>query len=208
MKALSRLKILSLSDFIDPSLTRQVEEKTLEPVDLILSCGDLPPEYLSFLRDRLDRPLFYVKGNHDIRYTDHNPVGCTHIHGRIMVFNSVKILGLDGSMWYNGGENQYREAEMKKIIQDLWFSIWRKGGVDILVTHAPPRHVHDAEDLCHRGFESFNQLIHKKKPGFLIHGHMHKPFKAHEDRITRVGRTKVINTCGYTIFEAAHEKFF
>lgn len=203
MKTRPRLKILSVSDFIDPSLTRQVEEKTLEPVDLIISCGDLPPEYLSFLRDRLERPLFYVKGNHDIRYTDHNPAGCTHIHARMMVFNSVKILGLDGSMWYNGGANQYREAEMKKIIQGLWFSIWRKGGVDILVTHAPPRHVHDAEDLCHRGFECFNRLIHKRRPGFLIHGHMHKPFKAHEDRITRVGPTKVINTCGYTIFEAA-----
>jgi len=104
MKTRPSLKILSLSDFIDPSLTRQVEEKTLEPVDLIISCGDLPPEYLSFLRDRLDRPLFYVKGNHDIRYTDHNPVGCTHIHARMMVFNSVKILGLDGSMWYMAGQ--------------------------------------------------------------------------------------------------------
>jgi Icc-related predicted phosphoesterase len=92
---------------------------------------------------------------------------------------------------------------MKKIIQGLWFSIWRKGGVDILVTHAPPRHIHDAEDLCHRGFESFNRLIHKRRPEFLIHGHMHKPFNAHEDRITQIGPTKVINTCGYTIFEAA-----
>ncbi len=203
MKTHRSLKILSVSDFIDPSLTRKIEEKTLEPVDLIISCGDLPPEYLSFLRDRLNRPLFYVKGNHDIRYTAHNPLGCSNIHGRIILFNSIKILGLEGSMWYNGGVNQYTAAEMKKIIQGLWFSIWRKGGVDIVVTHAPPRHVHDAEDLCHKGFKSFNRLMEKRKPGFLIHGHMHKPFNTHEERITRVGETKVMNTCGYTIFEAA-----
>ncbi len=202
MKTRSGLKILSVSDFIDPSLTLKIEEKTLEPVDLIISCGDLPPEYLSFLRDRLDRPLFYVKGNHDIRYTDHNPMGCKNIHARVVVFNSIKILGLEGSMWYNGGVNQYRDAEMKKIIRGLWLSIRLKGGIDIVVTHAPPRHVHDAEDLCHMGFESFNRLIKKQKPGFLIHGHMHKPFNTHEERITRVGTTKVINTCGYTIFEA------
>jgi len=201
MKTHHSLKILSVSDFIDSSLTRKVEEKILEPVDLIISCGDLPPEYLSFLRNRLDKPLFYVKGNHDIRYTLHNPKGCSNIHAQVLLFNSVKILGLEGSMWYNGGVNQYTNVEMKKIIWGLWFSIWRKGGVDIVVTHAPPRHVHDAEDLCHMGFESFNRLMDKRKPEFLIHGHMHKPFNTHEERITRVGQTKVINTCGYTIFE-------
>lgn len=202
MKPGPGLKILSVSDFIDPSLTRQIEEKTLEPVDLIISCGDLPPEYLSFLREKLEKPLFYVKGNHDIRYTDVNPVGCTNIHGRLILFNSIKILGLEGSMWYNGGVNQYTNPQMKKIIQGLRFSIWRHGGVDIVAAHAPPRHIHDAEDLCHMGFESFNRLIEKRAPKFFIHGHIHKPFNSREERITRAGTTKVLNTCGYTIFEA------
>jgi len=202
MKPRPGLKILAVSDFIDPCLTRQIEKKNLDPVDLIISCGDLPPEYLSFLRDRLDTPLFYVKGNHDIRYTDLNPVGCTNIHGRVVVFNSIKILGLEGSMWYNGGVNQYREAEMKKMIRGLWFPLLKKGSIDIVVTHAPPRHVHDAEDPCHMGFESFHQLMEKRKPKFFIHGHIHKSFNTPEERITRVGPTKVMNACGYTIFEA------
>jgi predicted phosphodiesterase len=107
------LKILTVSDFEDNLLIRRVETRTLEPVDLILSCGDLDPEFLSFLRDRLDRPLFYVKGNHDIRYTPTNPVGCENIHQRIVTFNKINILGLEGSMWYNGGANQYTEAMMK-----------------------------------------------------------------------------------------------
>ncbi len=195
------VKILAVSDFLDNSLTQMVEEKTLEPVDLIISCGDMPPEYLSFLRDRLDRPLMYVKGNHDIRYTMTNPMGCENIHARLVRFKSMNILGLEGSIWYNGGVNQYTDPQMKKIIFSKWFSIWRRGGIDMVVTHAPPRHIHDAEDRCHMGFESFVSLIDKRKPDYFIHGHIHREFNDHEERITQVDQTQVINICGYTILE-------
>lgn len=195
------LKILAVSDFVDKSLTHKVETRTLEPVDLIISCGDMPPEYLSFLRDRLDRPLFYIKGNHDIRYTDTNPMGCKNIHASLIRFKSLNILGLEGSLWYNGGKNQYTDREMKKIIAGMWFSIWRKGGIHMVITHAPPRHIHDAKDPCHMGFESFVRLIDKKKPDYFIHGHIHKEFNSYDERITSIQSTKVINICGYTILE-------
>ncbi|MBT3487462.1 MAG: Icc-like protein [Desulfobacula sp.] len=201
LKTPHKLKILTVSDFIDKSLTKMIEDKTLDPPDLIISCGDIEPEYLSFLRDRLDRPLFYIKGNHDIRYTSSNPVGCENIHGRVARFKSLNILGLEGSLWYNGGLNQYTDKEMKKIIFGMWFSIWRKGGIHMVVTHAPPRHIHDAEDRCHMGFESFIKLINKRKPENFIHGHIHKDFKTHAERVTNFNSTKVINTCGFTILE-------
>lgn len=195
------LKILSVSDYKDNTLIRQVETKTLPSIDLIISCGDLDPEFLSFLRNRLDCPLFYVKGNHDIRYTSSNPVGCQNIHGRIITFNHVNILGLEGSMWYNGGASQYTEIMMKKQIFSLWLSLWRKKPVHMIITHAPPRHVHDKEDLCHRGFECFNTLIRKYQPQYFIHGHIHRKFDTHSDRITHVNHTQVINTCGFTLLE-------
>ncbi|NOX33590.1 MAG: Icc-like protein [Deltaproteobacteria bacterium] len=201
MPAPRNLRILTVSDFVDKSLTKMVENKTLVPPDLIISCGDLAPEYLSFLRDRLDRPLFYVKGNHDIRYSPSNPAGCENIHAKLVRFKSLNILGLEGSIWYNGGANQYTDKEMKKIIFGMWFPIWRKGGIHLVATHAPPRNIHDAKDRCHMGFESFVKLINKRKPEILIHGHIHKEFKTHEQRITIVDTTKVINTCGYTILE-------
>jgi uncharacterized protein len=195
------LKILTVSDFKENELTRQVEDKTLEPVDLIISCGDLDPEYLSFLRDRLDVPLYYVKGNHDIRYTRENPVGCQNIHERVVSFGSLNILGLEGSIWYNGGPNQYTDAMMKKMIFWMWFSIWRKGPIHMVVTHASPRHIHDREDRCHMGFESFNALVKKQAPDYFVHGHIHQEFETPGDRITIVNTTQVINTCGYTILE-------
>jgi Icc-related predicted phosphoesterase len=196
-----QLKILTVSDVIDKELTRKVEDKTLEPVDLIISCGDLAPEYLSFLRDRLDAPLYYVKGNHDIRYTWENPIGCENIHERVVSFGSLNILGLEGSIWYNGGPNQYTDAMMKKMIFWMWFSIWRKGPIHMVVTHAPPRHIHDREDRCHMGFESFNSLIKKLSPDYFVHGHIHQEFENPKDRITKVHTTQVINTCGYNILE-------
>jgi Icc-related predicted phosphoesterase len=196
-----KLKILAVSDFIDKELTRQVEEKTLGAVDLILSCGDLAPEYLSFLRDRLDAPLYYVKGNHDLRYSFTNPMGCKNIHGQVVSLGSLNILGLEGSMWYNGGPNQYSEPEMEKMISKMWFTLWRKGPIHMVVTHAPPRHIHDKEDRCHMGFESFNSLIRKQNPQYFIHGHIHQEFETQEKRITKSHSAQVINTCGYTLVE-------
>jgi Icc-related predicted phosphoesterase len=196
-----QLKILAVSDFIDKELTRQVEEKTLGDVDLILSCGDLAPEYLSFLRDRLDAPLYYVKGNHDLRYSSTNPMGCKNIHGQIVSLGSLNILGLEGSMWYNGGPSQYSEPEMEKMISKMWFTLWRKGPIHMVVTHAPPRHIHDKEDRCHMGFESFNSLIRKQNPQYFIHGHIHQEFETQEKRITKSHSAQVINTCGYTLVE-------
>ena len=44
------MKILAVSDFIDKSLQEKIVNKTIELPDLIISCGDLPPEYLEFLK--------------------------------------------------------------------------------------------------------------------------------------------------------------
>lgn len=195
------LRVLTVSDFVDKELTRKVEDRSLDPVDLIISCGDLAPEYLSFLRDRLDRPLFYVKGNHDIRYGPGNTLGCENINGRVVSFGGLNILGLEGSMWYNGGMNQYTEAMMKKNIFRLWFSIWRNRPIHMVVTHAPPMGIHDRDDLCHRGFESFVSLINKHQPDYFIHGHIHEAFENFEERVTRINSTAVVNTCGHAIIE-------
>ncbi|WDP91283.1 MAG: metallophosphoesterase [Desulfobacter sp.] len=195
------LRLLAVSDFIDRELTRKIEKRTLGPVDLIISCGDLAPEYIAMLRDRLDAPLYYVRGNHDIRYTRENTMGCENIHGRIISVGSLNILGLEGSMWYNGGPNQYTEAEMKKNIFWMGLKIWRKKPIHMVVTHASPRHIHDREDPCHRGFDCFNRLIAKLAPDYFIHGHIHDAFNTFEDRVTRVKETQVINTCGHTLID-------
>ena len=150
------MKILTLSDRVEPVLYDQFDRRQFEDVDLILACGDLPPEYLSFISGKLNVSLYFVRGNHDLRYDAGPPQGCINLIDELVQFRGKNILGLEGSRWYNGGPHQYTEREMQRKIRRLRPRIWWKGGVDIVITHAPPRHIHDAEDRCHRGFKSLS----------------------------------------------------
>ncbi|MFH2092545.1 MAG: metallophosphoesterase [Pseudomonadota bacterium] len=195
------LKILAVSDYMDKDLKQQIEDNQFPRMDLIISCGDLDPEYLTFLRHKLACPLFYVKGNHDIRYTAANLVGCENIHGRVVSLGTLNIMGMGGSMWYNGGPNQYTEARMKKKLFWMGLRLWRKRPIHMMVTHAPPRHIHDRNDPCHMGFASFRRFIAKHRPTYFIHGHIHQEFDDFDSRVTQINTTQVINTCGHTIIE-------
>jgi Icc-related predicted phosphoesterase len=198
------MRILAVSDFVAPDLQRSPKAARFKRVDLVVSCGDLPPEFLSQLYSTLNAPVFYVKGNHDIRYGLKPPVGCTNLNARIVTFKGLRILGLEGSRWYNGGPNQYTESQMKRTIWKLRPAIWWQRGVDMVVAHAPPRFIHDAEDPCHRGFRSFRWLIDHYQPRYFLHGHLHANFSDPSERISTAGRTRVINTCGRYLFEVDH----
>ncbi len=69
------MRILTVSDRVEPLLYERFDKRFFPAVDLVLSCGDLPPEYLTFLASTFKVPLFYVRGNHDIRYDTSPPPG-------------------------------------------------------------------------------------------------------------------------------------
>jgi Icc-related predicted phosphoesterase len=198
------LRILSVSDVVDPLLFPRIDKDAWGRIDLLLGCGDLPPEYLTYLTHFFDVPLFYIKGNHDIRYEDRPPRGCRNIHERVVRFGGLRFMGLEGSMWYNGGPHQYTEKQMARIIRRMRPMLWWRGGVDVVVTHAPPRGIHDGKDLCHRGFECFRRLIRKYRPQVFIHGHIHCHFERAGDRQTSLGGSRIINSYGHTIVEVEH----
>jgi Icc-related predicted phosphoesterase len=195
------MKILSVSDVVKPTLFQHANSGPLAGVDLILSCGDLPPEYLSRLVNSFKIPLYYIRGNHDIRYREKPPEGGRDLHRRLVKHKGLNLLGLEGSRWYNGGPVQYEEWRMRSIIRKLRPTLWWRGGVDVVITHAPPRHIHDAEDPCHKGFKCFRRLIEKYHPSYLIHGHIHREFSDPAERITVVDQTQVVNTYGYCLLE-------
>jgi Icc-related predicted phosphoesterase len=76
--------------------------------------------------------------------------------------------------------------------------------LDIFLTHASPRHIHDREDPCHIGFECFNWFIQRFTPTYLVHGHIHL-YDMNEKRVTEVetkdGVTAVVNAYSYIIIE-------
>jgi len=77
------MKILTISDYVAPALYDQLDVESFTGVNLILSCGDLPPEYLSFITRTFNVPLYYVRGNHDICYTTRPPHGCIDVDANL-----------------------------------------------------------------------------------------------------------------------------
>ena len=187
------MKLLLLSDKESPYLWDYYQPGRLAPYDLILSCGDLNARYLSFLVTMGRAPLLYVHGNHDVSYQYRPPEGCDCIEDTVYVHQGVRILGLGGCALYNGGQHQYSEKEMHKRIRKLWWKLKRVGGVDIVVTHAPPAGYGDSNDYAHRGFECFLELIDRYHPKYLIHGHVHMNYGTDIVRELEYHGTKIIN---------------
>ena len=187
------MRILAVSDEECPALWEGYTPDRLEGYDMILSSGDLNSTYLSFLVTMSGCPLLYVHGNHDTHYAQKPPEGCDCIDDVIYTYRGLRILGLGGCPDYNGGKHQYTEKQMRQRIRKLWWKLWRSGGVDIVVTHAPPTGYGDGDDYAHRGFDCFLLLLEKYKPKYLVHGHVHLNYGADIPRELVCGETKIIN---------------
>lgn len=194
------MKILIIADEETPYLWDYFQPEKFRDVDLVISCGDLKAEYLSFLVTMIKAPLFYVPGNHNLKYLNSPPEGCESIDGKLVKYKGLRILGLGGSHRYNGNKLQYTEKEMKRRIMKIKPQIWWNKGIDILVTHAPSFGVSDGDDMCHRGFQCFNDLMDKYSPKYMFHGHQHLNYGL-KPRITTYKNTTVINAFEYHLVE-------
>lgn len=187
------MRILAVSDEEYEGFWGYYVPGRLREYDLILSSGDLKANYLSFLVTMARCPLLYVHGNHDEGYSKEPPEGCDCIDDQLVVYNGVRILGLGGCRKYHPGAHQYTEAQMRRRIRRLRWVLWRAKGVDIVVTHAPPLGVGDAEDPAHWGFQALLELIDRYHPQYLLHGHVHLRYGTDGVRERDCGETRVIN---------------
>lgn len=192
------MRIMVIADEESTYLWDHFKKSKLEGIDLIISCGDLHPHYLSFLATFTSAPVLYVHGNHDTKYERVPPEGCTCIDDQLFVYNGIRILGLGGSMRYHTGDHQYTEREMQRRVRKLFFPLLFHRGFDILVTHAPAYQLNDGRDLPHQGFQTFINLIEKYKPKYFLHGHVHMSYGRDYKRYDRYQSTQVIN--GYERF--------
>lgn len=195
------MKILLLADHAEPRLWEELDRRKLEGVELILSCGDLPASYLSFLTCFTDAPILYIHGNHDIRYAQKPPEGCICIEDTIYVYKGIRILGLGGSMKYNRRPHQYTEQQMAKRIRKLRLKLWWHKGVDILLTHAPAYELGDDQDLCHRGFMCFRTFMEKYRPRLMAHGHVHQSYRYDFKAEREYAGTRIVNAFGHYYVE-------
>lgn len=170
------MQILGLSDQVVGFVQSPAVREKFGGVDLIASCGDLPTEYLEYVVSMLDKPLVYVPGNHDS--DDYNVQGGKGMDGRLSHVAGLWIAGLGGSRRYKPeGRHQYTEFQMGwRIAKWLPRLTLRRAlygyGLDILLTHSPPRHIHDGEDWAHRGFTVLGAFLRLVRPRVMLHGHV------------------------------------
>ena len=200
------MKILVLADQESLYLWDYFDKSKLQGIDLILSCGDLSPLYLSFLATFFQGPVLYVHGNHDAVYQSSPPYGCICVEDQIYEHKGIRILGLGGSMRYKEGPHQYTEAQMNFRIRKLWYQLRRHKGFDILLTHAPALGLNDEENLPHRGFQGFLRLMDRYAPAYFVHGHIHMSYGYRIPRVCTYQNTTVINAYERTVFEIPDQK--
>lgn len=238
------MRLLCVSDMIDPLVYNQNAHEMFKDVDAILCAGDLPMDYVDFIVSTFNRPTYFVFGNHNLeewkyyhkekgfaagsmyeaarRAASNKGHGAVYAGFKVLRCRSLAVhdeatgkdrpllmAGTSGSLRYNNGLAQYSEWEMALKLLLMWPALlWNKirygTYLDIFLTHATPRHIHDAEDPCHRGFGCFNKFIARFHPAYLVHGHIHL-YDIRMPRTTTVGegdaKTVVINAYAHTVID-------
>ena len=195
------MRILAVSDVEAKYYYDYYRPGRLDEFDLILSCGDLRKNYLEFLATLSHCPLLYVRGNHDERFAQDPPGGCICVEDQIYVHGGIRILGLGGSYRYRDGANLYTERQMAARVRRLRYQLWKHKGFDILLTHAPARHINDFDSLSHRGLECFGELLEKYAPKYFVHGHIHTNYGTKVPQWTERGPTTIVNACDHYVFD-------
>jgi Icc-related predicted phosphoesterase len=199
--------VLSLSDQTVQFIYSPQVRHRFPDVDLIFGCGDLDYYYLEYVLNALNRPLFFVRGNHD-KVVEYNsagqrtgPAGGTDLHRQVIEYKGLLLAGVEGSLKYRPGVFQYTQGEMFKhvlaLVPGLFLNRLRRGRfLDVFITHAPPAGIHDRQDLPHQGIKAFAWLLNVFQPAYHFHGHVHI-YRPDTEIETQSGRTRVINTYSY-----------
>jgi hypothetical protein len=132
------MKILCISDNTDPIVYSDNIKTRFAEADCIIASGDLPLSYYDFIVSNLNRPLYFVFGNHQLKWLgmfdrkykktsseedliretrgwgmeSGHPTGIECIDGRVVRRGGMILAGLGGSMLYNRGPHQYTERQM------------------------------------------------------------------------------------------------
>jgi Icc-related predicted phosphoesterase len=165
-------------------------------------------DYLDFIVTNLNRPLLFIFGNHNAEEMGGNDLesfSSTHLGSKIRKEAGMIVAGLGGCMRHNRGPNQFTDQQMYfeiiKLIPNLIFNRIVYGRfLDILLTHAPPKDIHDKPDKCHRGFKAFRWFMRMFKPKYLVHGHIHL-YDLSDVRRTRWLETNVVNAYSHYVID-------
>jgi uncharacterized protein len=218
------VRILAIADEVSDSLGPE-SLSSLRP-DVVLSCGDLPFDYLEYIATVANVSLLRVPGNHDpapaprparvfagmgalAPRLDHEPdehrirpEGAISVDGRVAVAAGLIVAGLGGSIRYRKGPNQYTQGQMRRRGTALALRArlrHPRRGVDVVISHAPPLGLGDEDDAAHQGVAALHPLVARLRPRLLVHGHVHPHGTPRPDRW--LGSTLVVNAVPFRLIE-------
>ena len=131
----NQIKLLAVSDQVDPRIHSASLRQRMPDINLVLGCGDVPARYLEFLADALDRPVYFVLGNHHEELTRkglsgkrYEPMGAIDLGGKVKRDDTTGLIlaGFPGSPKYSRetdqqySDNEIRWMMVKMIPRLLW----------------------------------------------------------------------------------------
>jgi hypothetical protein len=194
------IRLLVVSDSMDPTLLERRNRQALGPIDLIVGCGDLDCNDLSFIADGFDAPLVYVFGNHDApeRWASSTGFCPEPIHSTAV--RHLLGLAVAGLSWPGGRGKEATRSERTAWNQALSLAARRLGKTDplIVISHGAPLGAGDMPDgTYHRGFRGYRWLMDRLAPPLWLHGHT--PLAVRSDWRLQVGRTTLVNATGAVV---------
>jgi hypothetical protein len=140
------------------------------------------------------------------------PEGALSADGQIVEAAGLSFAGLGGCRRYGEGPNQYSDRQFARRARALRRRAWWRGspwaartpcgrgrGVDVLLTHAPPRGVGDGADRAHQGFPALHGVVEALQPALLLHGHVLPYDAVNPDH--DMGATTVRNVTGWHLID-------
>lgn len=198
------IRLLAVSDERDATLDNPGNRDELTPLDAILGCGDLEPDYLAYLGDAFRVPLLYVRGNHDRGGAWR--AGSAHLpqplDGRVETIAGVVIAGLSWPGRAEGRAELDGAAAWWQALGAVRRSLLTGTRPRVLISHVPPRGLGDADaDAFHRGFGAYHWLCRTLRPVLWLHGHT--TVAAAAGWRTTWGTTTLVNVTGGVLIELA-----
>jgi hypothetical protein len=201
------IRILAVSDDVDPALEHAVNRDALGHLDAIVGAGDLEPSYLAFLGDAFKVPVAYVRGNHDRggRWAETVRSAPSHLcSGDVVDVSGLTMAafewpGLNADRAPRDEWNAWRDvlrASRSLLLRRL---TGRRAPV-LVLSHAPPRGVGDHEaNRYHLGYAAYRWLLDRVHPPLWLHGHVNPATIA--DWRERYNGSLVANVTGSVIVE-------
>jgi uncharacterized protein len=194
------VRLLAVSDEPVRALDFERNRTQLAPIDAVLGCGDLEPDYLSFLADAFHVPLLFVLGNHDrgANWRALSEALPEPLNGKSEQIGGVTVAGMS---WPGDMRSRAVRDDVGAWGQAIGFTLHRpRGRPLIMISHVPPLGLNDTpEDAFHRGFAAYHWLCRRLNPALWLHGHT--SLAASPGWRVQWGDTTLLNVTGAVLVE-------